>query len=114
MTAILLHTIFVTALSRAFGTSCWNQLANPPVDSGVALTNCNHPVMTENLKSEGLAQEDALQGSSFEDTKVELFDGGAQQNEGAKFYHSLNRRYQEVASIVDTFAATYQSAYRWV
>ena len=111
MTAILLHTIFITALSRAFGTSCWNQLANPQV---VALTNCNHSAMTENLKSEGLVQEVALLGSSFEDTKVEPFDGGAQENEGAKFYHSLSRRYQEVASIVDTFAATYQSAYRWV
>ena len=114
MTAILLHTIFITALSRAFGTACWKQLANPPVDSGAALTNCTHSAMTKNLKSEGLVEEDALQGSSFEDTKVELFDGDAQQNEGAKFYHSLSRRYQEVASIVDTFAATYQSAYRWV
>ena len=112
MTAILLHTIFITALSRAFGTACWKQLANPPVDSGAALTNCTHSAMTKNLKSEGLVEEDALQGSSFEDTKVELFGGDAQQNEGAKFYHSLSRRYQEVASRVDTFAATYQSAYR--
>ena len=109
MTAILLHTIFITALSRAFGTSCWNQLANPPVDGGVALTNCTHSALMKDPTSEGLVEEDALQGS-----KVEPFDGGAQRNEGPKFCHSLSIGHQEVASTVDTFAATYQSAYRWV
>ena len=66
----------------------------------------------ENPTSEDLVQGDALQVNGFEDTKVEPFERGAQQNEEPKFYHSLSRRHQEVASMVDTFAATYQSAYR--
>ena len=112
MTAILLHTIFITALSRAFGATCWNQLTNPPVDGGVAPTSCNHSALMDNLKPKYLVQGDALQVNSFEDTKVEPFDRGTQPNEGPKCYHSLSRRHQEVASMVDTFAATYQSAYR--
>ena len=112
MTAILLHAIFITALSRAFGTTCWNQITNSPVDGGVVPTSCNHSALMENPKPGDLVQGDALQVNSFKDTKVEPFDRGAQQNEEPKFCHSLSRRHQEVASMVDTFAATYQSAYR--
>ena len=112
MTAILLHAIFITALSRAFGTTCWNQITTPPVDGGVVPTSCNHSALMENPKPGDLVQGDALQVNSFKDTKVEPFDRGAQQNEEPKFCHSLSRRHQEVASMVDTFAATYQSAYR--
>lgn len=112
MTAILLHTIFITALSRAFGATCWNRLANSPVDGDVAPTSCNHSALMDNLKPKDLVQGDALQVNSFEDTKVEPFDRGAQPNEEPKCYHSLSRKHQEVASMVDTFATTYQSAYR--
>ena len=94
MTAILLDTIFITALSRAFRIPLeqFVQAAAPVAGIG-GLANSDHSV-----------RGDALQVNSCADTKVG--DGAS------KFQHSLSRGSQDVAGIVDMFAAVYQNAYR--
>jgi len=97
MTAVLLDTIFITALSRAFRIPLEQFIRVAAPAAGIdSLTNCDHSV-----------RGDVLQVNTCEDIKVDESQDGE-----SKFQHSLSKEYQDVAGIVDTFAAVYHSAYR--
>jgi len=97
MTAILLDTIFITALSRALRIPLEQFIRVASPAAGIdGLTNCGHSV-----------RGDVLQVNTCEDIKVDESQDGE-----SKFQHSLSREYQDVAGIVDTFAAVCHSAYR--
>ena len=92
MTAILLDTIFMTALSRAFGISMHKLLSSTKQEDGLENTLSQEPNITD---GETVA---ACSNSSSPDKSVS----------------SLHQSQLEVAAVVDAFGATYNAAYRSV
>ena len=93
ITALLLNTIFITALSRAFNVSLEQVLSRPALPASLT----NHTTCTE---SDAQPTCDSEAQTSSES--------------GVKFEHALSSKCEEVATIIDAFASTYQATYRSV
>ena len=90
MTAILLDTIFMTALSRAFHVSIHELLSSAKQEEGYKNTPSN------------IANSETAAGHSSNGPLSDVT------------VSSLSQSQLEVATIVDAFAATYNAAYRSV
>ena len=114
MTEILLDTIFIAALSQAFGI---------PISQAVVATN---PVYSTRLQGCGSVSREQSNFTAGENisldvkdvTDVACMDGAAASTEAMKvqrqdIQHLLGAGHITAAIIVDVFAAVYQAAYRW-
>ena len=100
MTAILLNTIMITALSRAFDLPLESMLSESPLDSRVML-----PLLSQNSIK---AQQN--------DKAIDVTDSHSRPHElaadGEAVQHSRLSCLSEVVNLLDTFSLVYNAVYR--
>ena len=95
MTAILLDTIFMTALSRVFSVSVHKLISSAKLEGG------SESIMAPSLETNAMDDEEVT---------VLLSNGPVPLTD--KAVSSIAPSQLEVATIVDGFASTYNAAYR--
>ena len=100
MTVILLDTIFIAALSRAFDIATDTAVSSIHQDCG-EVHSCG--TLTETNSTNGALMLSL--STSEDDTSLSL---------ERRTIFSLTRGQIEVGSILDAFAATYHAAYRYI